>query len=98
MAVDQHSYAARPPQGEPRRHSMQPNFGEGMHPGQLAVCGHDMNLWAGLDPEDDLADVADKAQRSINCWGKLLVATGGALKPEECKWMVHDMVPRADGT
>ena len=58
----------------------------------------DTNLWAGLDSEDDLADVADKAQRSINCWGKLLIATGGALKPEMCKWTVHDMVPRADCT
>lgn len=58
----------------------------------------DTNLWAGMDPEDDLADVADKAQRSINCWGELLIATGGALKPEKCKWTVYDMVPRAVGT
>ena len=31
-------------------------------------------------------------------WGNLLQATGGALKPEKCKWTVHDMVPRPDGT
>ena len=58
----------------------------------------DTNLWAGMDPDADLAEVADEAQRSIDCWGKLLIGTGGALKPEKCKWTVHDMVPRADGT
>ena len=58
----------------------------------------DTNLWAGMSAEDSLDDVVYKAQESIQCWGELLMATGGALNPEKCHWTVHDMVPRGDGS
>ena len=58
----------------------------------------DTNLWAGLTPDDDLIGTADKAQKGIDCWGELLMATGGSLNPKKCFWTVHDMKPRADGS
>ena len=56
------------------------------------------NLWAGLSAEDDLDAEIYKAQKEIESWGKLLIATGGALNPAKCKWTVHDMLPQADGS
>ena len=58
----------------------------------------DTNLWVGLNGDDDLYDVVHKAQESVSFWGNSLIATGGALNPEKCKWTIHDMVPKADGT
>ena len=58
----------------------------------------DTNLWAGLTPDDDLIGTVAKAQEGVNCWGDLLMATGGSLNPKKCFWTVHDMKPRADGT
>ena len=58
----------------------------------------DTNLWAGLTPDDDLIGTMAKAQDGINCWGELLMATGGSLNPKKCFWTVHDMKPRADGS
>ena len=58
----------------------------------------DTNLWAGMSAEDSLDDAVYKAQESIQCWGELLMATGGALNPKKCHWTVHDMVPRGDGS
>ena len=58
----------------------------------------DTNLWAGMNAKDSLDEVVHKAQESINCWGELLMATGGALNPEKCNWTVLDMVPKWDGT
>ena len=58
----------------------------------------DTNLWVGLNGEDDLYDVVHKAQETVSFWGNSLIATGGALNPEKCKWTIHDMVPKADGT
>ena len=57
----------------------------------------DTNLWAGLSADDDLDAAIYKAQEGIDSWGKLLMATGGTLNRDKCKWTVHDMVPRADG-
>ena len=51
-----------------------------------------------MDRDEDLDTAVYKAQEAINSWGNLLQATGGALQPEKCKWTVHDMVPRSDGT
>ena len=56
------------------------------------------NLWIGLNGDDDVYDVVQKAQESVSFWGNSLIATGGALNPEKCKWTIHDMVPKADGT
>ena len=56
----------------------------------------DTNLWAGLSAEDDLDTATYKAQEGIDSWGKLLIATGGVLNPDKCKWTVHEMVPRVD--
>ena len=58
----------------------------------------DTNLWAGLTPDDDLIGTTAKAQDGVNCWGDLLMATGGSLNPKKCFWTVHDMRPRADGS
>ena len=58
----------------------------------------DTNLWAGLEESDDVESAVYKAQQGVTHWGRLLIATGGALKPEKCKWTVHDMVPQEDGT
>ena len=51
-----------------------------------------------MNAKDSLDEVVHKAQESINCWGELLMATGGALNPEKCNWTVLDMVPKGDGT
>ena len=58
----------------------------------------DTNIWAGLDPDDDLIATAAKAQEAVDSWGNLLMATGGALNPKKCFWTIHDMAPRSDGT
>ena len=58
----------------------------------------DTNLWTGMKPEEDLESVAGDAQEAINSWGNLLLSTGGALNPDKCKWTVHDMVTKSDGT
>merc|ERR1712177_143077 len=58
----------------------------------------DTNLWVGLNENNTLEDVVYKAQEIVSFWGNSLIATGGALNPEKCKWTIHDMVPKADGT
>ena len=58
----------------------------------------DKNLWAGLDSSLDLEETAFKAQGAVNSWGNLLMATGGGLQPPKCKWTVHHMEPKEDGT
>ena len=62
------------------------------------VCIDDANLWVGLSTEDNLYAAIYKAQKGIDSWGKLLIATGVALNLVKCKWTVHNMVPRADGS
>ena len=54
------------------------------------------NLWAELSAEDNLDAAIHKVQEGIDSWGKLLIATGGVLNPDKCKWTVHEMVPRVD--
>ena len=51
-----------------------------------------------MKPEEDLKSVAGNAQEAINSWGNLLLSTGGAMNPDKCKWTVHDMVTKSDGT
>ena len=58
----------------------------------------DTNLWAGMEEDDDLEGAVAKAQDSVTCWGRSLIATGGALGPGKCKWSIHDMMPKEDGT
>ena len=51
-----------------------------------------------MKPEEDLESVAENAPEAISSWGNLLLSTGGALNPDKCKWTVHDMVRKSDGT
>ncbi|KAL7459566.1 hypothetical protein ACHAWC_011573 [Mediolabrus comicus] len=57
----------------------------------------DVNAWAGLGEHDDLMTTSGKGQESINCWGGMLQATGGALKGQKCSVMIHDMVTDGKG-
>ena len=58
----------------------------------------DTNLRAGLDSSMELEETAYQAQEAVTSWGNLLIATGGALQPPKCKWTVHYMEPKEDGT
>ena len=58
----------------------------------------DTNLWAGMEEEEDLDKAVYKAQVSVAFWGRSLIATGGALNPGKCKWSIHELVPKEDGT
>ena len=58
----------------------------------------DTNLWAGMEEEDDLDKAVYKAQESVAFWGRSLIATGGVLNPGKCKWSIHDLIPKEDGT
>lgn len=56
------------------------------------------NLWVGMNAEDNLEETVYKAQEGVSFWGNALIATGGALNLDKCKWTIHNMFPRADGT
>ena len=56
------------------------------------------NLWVGMDSDKDLDEVIAEAQETVLHWGNSLIATGGALNPEKCKWTIHDMVAMPDGS
>ena len=58
----------------------------------------DTTLWTGMKPEESLESVAGDAQEAISSWGNLLLSTGGALNPDKCKFTVHDMATKSDGT
>ena len=58
----------------------------------------DTNLWVGMDSDKDLDEVVAEAQETVSHWGNSLIATGGALNPEKCKWTIHDMVAMPDGS
>ncbi len=49
----------------------------------LFVDDNDL-LHIRLDREETVAEAHQAIQSSINTWGELLVATGGALKPIKC--------------
>ena len=58
----------------------------------------DTNLWVGLNENSSLEDAVYEAQEAVSFWGNSLIATGGALNPDKCKWTIHDMLPKPDGT
>ena len=58
----------------------------------------DTNLWVGLNENSSLEDAVYEAQEAVTFWGNSLIATGGALNPEKCKWTIHDMLSKPDRT
>jgi hypothetical protein len=50
------------------------------------------------DKTEDAADALFHLQSSINNWGKLLIATGGSLKPEKCFFYLISFTWKPDGT
>ena len=44
-----------------------------------------------MNTEESLDEVVYKAQERIDCWGELLMATGGTLNPKKCYRTVHDV-------
>jgi len=51
-----------------------------------------------MDKTEDVADAHFHLQSSINNWGKLLIATGGSLKPEKCFFYLVSFTWTPDGT
>jgi hypothetical protein len=43
-----------------------------------------------MDVEESIFDVHAAIQRAIENWGRLLIATGGMLKPEKCFYQLID--------
>ena len=51
-----------------------------------------------MDKTEDLTDAHFHLQSSINNWGKLLIATGGSLKPEKCFFHLISFTWKPNGT
>jgi hypothetical protein len=47
---------------------------------------------------ESAAEVHERLQEAVINWGKLLIATGGALKPEKCSYYLISFKWKADGT
>jgi hypothetical protein len=47
---------------------------------------------------ETVTEVHDTLQRSIHNWGKILIATGGALKPAKCFYHLLSFLWQPDGT
>jgi hypothetical protein len=47
-------------------------------------------LHINMDAEESIVDVHASIQRAIENWGRLLIATGGTLKPEKCFYHLID--------
>jgi hypothetical protein len=47
---------------------------------------------------ESTADVHERLQESVINWGKLLIAMGGALKPEKCSYYLISFKWNANGT
>jgi hypothetical protein len=47
---------------------------------------------------ESAAEAHERLQEAVINWGKLLIATGGALKPEKCSYYLISFKWRADGT
>ncbi len=43
-----------------------------------------------MDAEESIAEVHTAIQRAIENWGRLLIATGGTLKPKKCVYHLID--------
>jgi hypothetical protein len=43
-----------------------------------------------MDAEESIVEVHAAIQRAIENWGRLLIATGGTLKPEKCFYHLID--------
>jgi hypothetical protein len=68
---------------------------------QVGICLYvdDTYLLEGLDEKDDvLATVAAKGQNGITNWGEELIAVGGALNSDKCKWTLHHMESDGKGS
>jgi hypothetical protein len=49
-------------------------------------------LHINMDAEESIVEVHTAIQRAIENWGRLLIATGGTLKPEKCNYHLIDFV------
>jgi hypothetical protein len=47
---------------------------------------------------ESAAEAHERFQEAVINWGKLLIATGGALKPEKCLYYLISFKWKADGT
>jgi hypothetical protein len=47
---------------------------------------------------ESTAEAHERLQEAVINWGKLLIATGGALKPEKCSYYLISFKWKADGT
>jgi len=47
-------------------------------------------LHINMDAEESIVEVHAAIQRAIENWGRLLIATGGTLKPEKCVYHLID--------
>jgi hypothetical protein len=43
-----------------------------------------------MEVEESIFDVHEAIQRATENWGRLLIATGGTLKPEKCFYHLID--------
>ncbi len=57
--------------------------------GIIYVSNTDL-LHINMDTEESIAEVHTAIQRAIENWGRLLIATGGTLKPEKCFYHLID--------
>jgi len=47
-------------------------------------------LHINMDAEESIVEVHAAIQRAIENWGRLLIVTGGTLKPEKCFYHLID--------
>ncbi len=64
--------------------------------GGLLVDDTDL-MHVNMREEEHTIDVHDRLQDAIANWGKLLIATGGALKPSKCSYYVISFKWKANG-
>jgi hypothetical protein len=50
-----------------------------------------------MDVEESIVEVHAAIQRAIENWGRLLIATGGTLKPDKCFYHLIDFAWRQKG-
>lgn len=75
-----------------------PNFSSNRSPVSSPFFVDDNNLIHVDMVEDESAEeAADDLQGSIDRWGRLLIASGGLLKPEKCFFYLMSFVWKADG-
>jgi hypothetical protein len=55
-------------------------------------------LHLNMERDELVQEVHVALQQSIDNWGKLLVTTGGSLKPDKCFFHLLDFAKRGDGS